>query len=230
MADQDRPSLLSSTVQVILCSITLTTIILYSGLWNNTYTFGDIQSISSDKFNEVAQYASQVQNRIQSNTLFPPVEEVIDNKSKSLDEDPSTIPVTSIETKPPYSGPMVSIVVVSDKSFLKKYEYQMNTQICFAKKNGYEHTVVNPNDYIECKKYQDFFFRKHCAVRVWLHSKPEGYTAVIVDGDVIAGVSDQSLQKWLNIDFDVLLYERDWNYEITAGIYMVRNTNYGKTF
>lgn len=207
-------------IYVILCTIALTTVILYSGLWQSAYTFGDVQTYSANKYSQVAQYAEQVKQSINSMTLVPQVKDAeIEPKNEIIEP-----------TDPPYTGPMVSIVVVSDNNFLKKYEYQMNTQKCFAKKHGYEHTVVNPNDYIECKKYQDFFFRKHCAVRVWLHSKPEGFTAVIVDGDVIAGVSEFGLQQWLDIDFDVLLYERDWNYEITAGIYMVRNTNYGKSF
>jgi len=198
--DRESPTLVSNIAQVILCTIALTTVILYSGLWQSAYSFGDVQTYSANKYSQVAQYAKQVKNSIKSVTLQPKIPDT------EIVEEPLQQENNAVATDPPYTGPMVSIVVVSDKNFLKKYEYQMNTQKCFAQKHGYEHTVVNPNDYIECKKYQDFFFRKHCAVRVWLHSKPEGYTAVIVDGDVIAGVSDFGLQKWLDIDFDVLLY------------------------
>jgi len=63
-------------------------------------------------------------------------------------------------------------------------------------------------------------------VREWLARQPEGYVAIIIDADNVAtGLEDMS--RWLDDEADLVYYHRDWNHEITAGNYIVRNTEVG---
>lgn len=123
----------------------------------------------------------------------------------------------------------IGIVVVSDKEFQARQEPLYKTHRAYAHKHGYEYHVLEPSP--SCQQVlQDFFFIKHCTVREFLSQKQEDYTLFVLDGDVIVASPDVSLDRWKSQDTDVLLYERDWNFELTAGNYMVRNTLFGRHF
>lgn len=121
------------------------------------------------------------------------------------------------------------IVVVSDAEFQKFQEPLYETHRAYAKRHGYEYAVLDPAEEPACN-IPNFFFNKHCVVRVYLARKPPGYTLFVFDGDVINVALNVTLDRWIQEEADVLLYERDWNYEITAGNYMVRNTKFGLYF
>ena len=127
----------------------------------------------------------------------------------------------------------VTIVVVSDEQFLSSYALHLQTMKCYAARHKYKFFALNPiRDSPSCQlNHKEFFFRKHCAIRQYLSKLPESATLVVLDGDVIAGASDQSLDLWLNSSaFDIALYERTWNFEIAAGNYIVRNTRFARRF
>ena len=44
---------------------------------------------------------------------------------------------------------------------------------------------------------------------------------------ILAGVED--LSRWLDDDSDLVYYLRDWNHEITAGNYIIRNTEFSRS-
>ena len=123
----------------------------------------------------------------------------------------------------------VGIVVVADQDFQSLQEPLYKTLRCYAARHGYECFILEPSS--SCRQVlHDFFFQKHCTVREFLSKRPPSYTLFVVDGDVIAAAPEVSLSRWIEQDADVLLYEREWNFEITAGNYMVRNTQFGLSF
>ena len=108
-----------------------------------------------------------------------------------------------------------------------------STYIAYARKHGYEFHLLDPlaiAPHVCKEKYKSFFFQKHCTVMHFLAVQPEGYTGVVLDGDVVPVSFDISLKQWLDIPSDVIFYERSWNFELTAGNYIVRNTEFGRNF
>lgn len=124
---------------------------------------------------------------------------------------------------------LVGIAVVSDERFQKLQEPLFQTHRAYARTHGYEYHVLEPSTW--CRQaLRGFFFQKHCTVRQFLSQQAPNYTLFVMDGDVITAAPNVTLDRWLNQDTEVLLYERSWNFEITAGNYMVRNTPFGKHF
>ena len=123
----------------------------------------------------------------------------------------------------------IGIVVVSDKQYQAKQEPLYETHRQYASHHGYDYHVLEPNP--SCRQVLvHFFFIKHCTVRKFLATQEKDYTLFVVDGDVIVAAPEVGLDRWTNQSADVLLYEREWNFELTAGNYMVRNSPFGKQF
>lgn len=129
-------------------------------------------------------------------------------------------------------SPPVYIVTVSDAAHSHTFATQAHSMQCYAQQHGYKFILINPAVVAPtCEQnHEDFFFRKHCAVSRWLLSQPPGTTAFVLDGDNVGGTSNRSLSRWLSYDFDIAFYERSWNFEITAGNYIVRNTLFSRLF
>lgn len=126
----------------------------------------------------------------------------------------------------------LAIVVVSDPNYSTKYKTQARSIECYAELHGYEFYLLAPAAVAPvCNlQYRSFFFRKHCTVAQWLRTRPVGSVTVVLDGDVVAGTANRSLDTWLRYDFDVALYERSWNFEVMSGNYIVRNTKFARRF
>ena len=103
----------------------------------------------------------------------------------------------------------------------------------YAHRHGYGFEIIDPSqDAPGCVQLFPvaFFFAKHCAVREWLARQPPNYVAVVIDTDMSVGAADSSLSRWMEDGADVVFYTRMWNYEIAAGNYIVRNTEFSRTF
>ena len=117
---------------------------------------------------------------------------------------------------PPALEPLVAIVAVVDVVFRKAYLLQLATQRAYAQRHGYTFTLVDPEQFPQCRRKHhfrrhdlpDFFFVKHCVVRAWLAVQIDGYTAVILDSDVVAGAPEISMDNWLQEPGDLIFYER----------------------
>ncbi|CAJ1368336.1 unnamed protein product [Effrenium voratum] len=128
------------------------------------------------------------------------------------------------------SAPTVGVIVVGDPAFQRRYEVQIKSIRCYADRHGYEMTVLAASEFPECKRFLDFFFRKHCTVSKFLETKPSEYTAAVFDGDVVVAAPNRGLDKWINHGADIQLYNRCLFHEIMAGNYMVRNTAFARDF
>ena len=123
----------------------------------------------------------------------------------------------------------VGIVVVADRVVQARQGPLHETIRSYAAVHGYEFYILEPS--VSCLQVlQNFFFLKHCTVREFLSKQSPGYTLFVLDGDVIVVAPEVSLSRWIERDTDVLLYEREWNFEIMAGNYMVRNTQFALFF
>ena len=96
--------------------------------------------------------------------------------------------------------------------------------------------IIHPLLYPSCSLkglYQDFF-EKHCVISKHLATKPKDYIFIVNDGDVVGNprYDIATLTPWLNMikETDLLILTREWNYEITGGLYICKHTNYAKNF
>ncbi|CAE7781001.1 unnamed protein product [Symbiodinium sp. CCMP2592] len=124
----------------------------------------------------------------------------------------------------------VGVVVVGDPSFQRRYQAQIKSLRCYADRHGYDMHLLTASEYGECKRFKDFFFRKHCTVSKWLETQPAHYIAAVFDGDVVAAAPKRGLDAWIDHGADVQLYNRCLFHEIMAGNYMVRNTPFSRDF
>eukprot|EP00177_Eucheuma_denticulatum_P000804 GFKZ01001457.1.p1 GENE.GFKZ01001457.1~~GFKZ01001457.1.p1 ORF type:complete len:424 (-),score=44.77 GFKZ01001457.1:211-1482(-) len=126
----------------------------------------------------------------------------------------------------------VTLLIVSDANHYTKYKSQAQSVQSYAQAHGYDFSHLDPvqETPLCVKNNVRFLFRKHCAVAQWLRTRPANSLAVVLDGDVIGGTSNQTLGRWLAYEFDVAFYERSWNFEVMSGNYMVRNTKFARMF
>eukprot|EP00438_Fugacium_kawagutii_P002518 Skav232409 [mRNA] locus=scaffold4273:3963:9435:+ [translate_table: standard] len=76
----------------------------------------------------------------------------------------------------------VGLVIMADQNFQgRKYAAQIQSLRCYAQQQGYD------------LFQSDFFYLKHCAVAEFLGTRPERYTAVVLDADVVAVVLDRGI-------------------------------------
>lgn len=126
----------------------------------------------------------------------------------------------------------VAIAIVSDSHFSSKFRTQARSIECYATLHGYEFFLLDPAEVAPIchTNHKEFFFRKHCTIAQWLLTRPAHSFVVVVDGDVVAGTANRSLDAWLRYDFDLAFYERSWNFEVMSGNYVVRNTKFSRLF
>jgi len=122
-------------------------------------------------------------------------------------------------------GSTVGLVVVADPSFQKSYASQLQTLSCFAGRHDYDFWVLQGSAFPKCDSFRDIFFRKHCIVAQFLKQQASGYTAVVLDADVVAVDLERGLQQWTSHPGDLQFYERFAvpEGEIAAGNYIARN-------
>jgi len=122
---------------------------------------------------------------------------------------------------------VIGLVVVVDNMHIHKLFQQLFAMRCYAQRHSYDLRVFWPNP--NCS-HLSIFFKKHCTVAEFLAQQPAGYTALVLDGDVVPVVMERSLDEWLQGGEDLVFYEREWNPEVAAGNYIARNTPFTRSF
>jgi len=128
----------------------------------------------------------------------------------------------------------VGIVMVIDGKFRDRYSTQIASQRCLATARDYDFWLLDPRTYPVCDRFETFtahiFFEKHCVVAQFLAEQEPGYTAVVIDADVVAVVLERGFEAWLAVGSDLQFYERLWSKEIASGNYIARNTLWARRF
>ncbi len=119
----------------------------------------------------------------------------------------------------------IHIVVVSDKKRLLQYRNHGKTIFCYAHRHGYQFSLVNPSQYYTCSSMVNFYFKKHCAVMLYLIQNLDVQWLLVLDGDTFVVNATRSLESFIPDDpnIHIVHYERFWNNEIMAGNYLIRN-------
>lgn len=124
----------------------------------------------------------------------------------------------------------VGLVIMADQNFQGKYTSQIQSIRCYAQQQGYDLWLLN-GSFPRCVAFRsDFFYLKHCAVAELLETRPERYTAVVLDADVVAVVLDRGLERWLHSPGELQFYQRIAGPEVMAGNYLARNVPWVREF
>lgn len=125
----------------------------------------------------------------------------------------------------------IHLLVLANTKFQEKYKIQIESMLCYTKAHNYTlHVVEGSEDEWKICYYKSYFFKKHCMVSHYLKRLPANAVVGVLDADVVGVVLERGLEAWAKHPADVQLYMRDWNPEITAGNYMVRNTQFARDF
>ena len=125
----------------------------------------------------------------------------------------------------PLKNIAIHIISVSDKRTLNLYHQHRETLACYAHRHSYDFALVDPNDYYTCSPMVDFFFKKHCAVMLYLVQNLSVQWLLVLDGDTFVVNATRSLESYIPKDplIHVVHYERFLENEIAAGNYIIRN-------
>eukprot|EP00927_Polykrikos_kofoidii_P067345 TRINITY_DN62844_c0_g1_i1.p1 TRINITY_DN62844_c0_g1~~TRINITY_DN62844_c0_g1_i1.p1 ORF type:complete len:636 (+),score=73.82 TRINITY_DN62844_c0_g1_i1:93-2000(+) len=198
--------------------------------WTAAYSFGC--SLKPNTYHGLVELAlSKTQFLVQVHGLVPK-EGVRRVASVPQDADvpsPGSIvraEVSHCATTPPKS---TGVVVLADAQHAESYKEQIQSLYCYTAAHGYDMWHLNVRAFDKCERFRkQYFFMKHCVVSEFLALRPPDYTAVVVDGDVVAAVMERGLEQWTSSDADVQLYHRAAATEIAAGNYIVRNTPWAR--
>ena len=124
----------------------------------------------------------------------------------------------------------IYIFVAADESMEIKNRLQIESMRCYAASNNYEFLLGNLDESEACKKHQNFYYKRHCALASLMTTLVENAIVFLFDSDVVVGFQDVSLNHWLIRREDAAFYEREFNGEITAGSYQIRNNVNGRNF
>ena len=118
-----------------------------------------------------------------------------------------------------------AIIIIADPNAQNKYNDNIANVKCYA--DHYHYTFIVTDADSSCKGH--FFFKKHCTVRN-LMDKHDFKWALVLDGDVAVVNFKRQLTEFVTGDVSVIHGIRFHNNEIMAGIYFIRNDEYGKSY
>ncbi|KAF1751403.1 hypothetical protein GCK72_017957 [Caenorhabditis remanei] len=136
-----------------------------------------------------------------------------------------TIPSTKIvwnadETEPGHLKIGI-VMIVTKETKPEYYEHAIQSVRCYCKIHGYGFVLAVDSNF-NCS-HQDKFFRRHCAAAKIL---PLFDAILFLDADIGIVNPNRRIEEYMENDIDVIFYDRFYNWEVMAGSYIARNTQY----
>ncbi|CAP36295.2 Protein CBG18974 [Caenorhabditis briggsae] len=113
------------------------------------------------------------------------------------------------------------VMVVTNQTKPENYDIAIQTVRCYCKIHDYEFVLAVDTDF-NCA-HRDKFFRRHCAAAKIL---PLFDTILFLDADIGVVNPERRMEDYMVEGIDVTFYDRFYNWEIMAGSYIARNTQY----
>ncbi|CAB04382.2 Nucleotide-diphospho-sugar transferase domain-containing protein [Caenorhabditis elegans] len=113
------------------------------------------------------------------------------------------------------------VIVITDDTDPENYRVALDSMECYCKIHNYDFVLALDTGY-NCT-HTDKFFRRHCVVAKILSD----YDAILyLDADVGVVNPERKIEEFLEDGIDITFVNRFYNWEIAAGYYLARNTEY----
>uniref|UniRef100_A0A915BLK3 Nucleotide-diphospho-sugar transferase domain-containing protein n=2 Tax=Parascaris univalens TaxID=6257 RepID=A0A915BLK3_PARUN len=124
------------------------------------------------------------------------------------------------------------ISVLKDRRNYEEYRLAQDSFECYAIYHKYPWMVVDLSANATLQRLcpqKDFMFARHCVVA---HKMDDisVHWILFIDADMGVVNPNHLIEEWIDVDVDLIFYDRIFNFEIMAGSYIVRNSNYGRNF
>ncbi|EYC15953.1 hypothetical protein Y032_0035g3063 [Ancylostoma ceylanicum] len=125
-------------------------------------------------------------------------------------------------------NPRIAILmVIEPDTKMEFYEHAMSSIACYSRVWNYDFLIVNSSDFRNECTHKDKFFRRHCVAARILGA----YDYILfLDADIGVVNPTRRIEEFLDVKAEVIFYDRFYNWEVMAGAYLVKNTNWSKHF
>ncbi|CAI2353985.1 unnamed protein product [Caenorhabditis sp. 36 PRJEB53466] len=113
------------------------------------------------------------------------------------------------------------VMVVTNDTNPENYDIAIQTIRCYCQIHSYEFILAVDSDF-NCA-HKDKFFRRHCAAAKIL---PLFDAILFLDADIGIVNPKRKIEEFMTDGVDVTFYDRFYNWEVMAGSYIARNTQY----
>lgn len=136
-----------------------------------------------------------------------------------------------IQQRIPNSIDIGILIIVSEDVNLKEYELALKTLKCYALLHNYSFRLewINHQWHKLCPQ-KEFMFQRHC---ITSHLLQDHEWTLFIDADVGVMNPNRLLDDFISDnqnESDIIFFDRFFNWEIAAGSYLARNTDYAKEF
>uniref|UniRef100_A0A9J2PYZ2 Nucleotide-diphospho-sugar transferase domain-containing protein n=1 Tax=Ascaris lumbricoides TaxID=6252 RepID=A0A9J2PYZ2_ASCLU len=129
-------------------------------------------------------------------------------------------------------GSVAIISVLKDRQNYEEYRLAQESFKCYAIYHKYPWVVVDLSTNETLRRLcpqKDFMFARHCVVAHKMDDISEHWI-LFIDADMGVINPNHLIEEWIDVDVDLIFYDRIFNFEIMAGSYLVRNSDYGRKF